>query len=586
MKTILRSIFMFGLLMFGLTVSSFAQEKETGDSQVGAFGGLSLPMGTYKSIGETKSGYFGGLYFDQYFRGNRFGLGLDGRFLQHGIHLVDSFHFQNGHIGTNYVGATRFRHVAATLGPTYKFETGGFQLEAFLRGGMLMQFFPQYETTLSYADASGTMIDVPIKRTANDSTNRANAWVGLGGLRMNYKLSSSWAVFAQVDYMQSFGAKFAGKPAQYQVEVLPSTGVPIDEQRGIKSFSDHYGDVFASSRTPYQSLNASVGVKYIFGNRKSPERIVEAPVVAEKSLPKSIQIVVKDKQTGLALSGVRVSIVSAAVSGTSLTDAEGQAERLEDATAAEYTIVGEKNGIKTESLVLKASDFMTNETIIYREILHDDPRFTLIGETVDCDMNQNLSNISTVLTRADTKNNMYQTSDVSGKFIYQLEQNSDYSIVANQAGRYSQTELVSTKGLDRSKTLYVTLKLGVCNLIEGDNWVLKNIHYDFDKFNIRPDAAVILDNVVAIMKQNPSLVIELSSHTDSRGDDQYNQRLSQQRAESAVAYLVRNGIDRSRLVAAGYGESRLLNTCGNGVNCSEEQHQENRRTEIKVLSFN
>src|SRR5690606_31431433 len=132
-----------------------------------------------------------------------------------------------------------------------------------------------------------------------------------------------------------------------------------------------------------------------------------------------------------------------------------------------------------------------------------------------------------------------------------------------------------TKGLDRSKTLYVTLKLGVCNLIEGDNWVLKNIHYDFDKFNIRPDAAVILDNVVAIMKQNPSLVIELSSHTDSRGDDQYNQRLSQQRAESAVAYLVRNGIDRSRLIAAGYGESRLLNNCGNGVNCSEEQHQEN-----------
>lgn len=586
MKTILLSIMMFGLLMLGLTVPGISQEKEKGDFQIGAFGGVSVPLGTYKSIGETKTGYFGGLYFDKYFKGNKFGLGIDGRFLQHGIQEVDSFYFQNGHIGTNYMGAKRFRHFAATLGPTYKFEKGGFQLEAFLRGGLLMQYFPQYETTLSYADMAGSMIDVPIKRTANDSTNRANAWVGLGGLRMNYKLNSNWAVFAQVDYMQSFGTKFAGKPAQYQVEELPSTGVPIDEQRGVKSFSDHYGDVFTAGKTPYQSVNAGLGIKYIFGKRSTPERIVEAPVVAEKSLPKSIQIVVKDKQTGLALSGVKVSIVSSAVSGTSLTDADGQAERLAEASAAEYTIVGEKNGIKTESLVLKASDFMTNEAIIYREIFHDDPRFTLIGETVDCDMNQALSSISTVLTHTDNKSNMYQTSDVAGKFIYQLEQNSDYSIVANQAGRYSQTELVSTQGLDRSKTLYVTLKLGVCNLVEGDNWVLKNIHYDFDKFNIRSDAAVILDNVVAIMKQNPSLVIELSSHTDSRGDDQYNQRLSQQRAESAVAYLVRNGIDRNRLVAAGYGESRLLNDCGNGVNCSEEQHQANRRTEIKVLRFN
>jgi outer membrane protein OmpA-like peptidoglycan-associated protein len=87
------------------------------------------------------------------------------------------------------------------------------------------------------------------------------------------------------------------------------------------------------------------------------------------------------------------------------------------------------------------------------------------------------------------------------------------------------------------------------------------------------------------MSQNPTLRIELSSHTDSRGKDSYNLRLSQQRAEAAVNYLVNKGIEPSRMVAKGYGEARLLNHCGNGVQCSEDEHQANRRTEIKVLKY-
>jgi len=71
----------------------------------------------------------------------------------------------------------------------------------------------------------------------------------------------------------------------------------------------------------------------------------------------------------------------------------------------------------------------------------------------------------------------------------------------------------------------------------------------------------------------------------SRGNDDYNLKLSQRRADAAVNYLVSKGISRSRLVAKGYGETRLLNHCGNGVNCSEEQHQENRRTEIKIIDY-
>jgi OOP family OmpA-OmpF porin len=112
---------------------------------------------------------------------------------------------------------------------------------------------------------------------------------------------------------------------------------------------------------------------------------------------------------------------------------------------------------------------------------------------------------------------------------------------------------------------------------------IENIYYDFDKWNIRPDAALELDKLVQILKENPTIWIVLGSHTDSRGDDAYNQRLSQNRADSAVEYIINRGIDKNRITAKGYGETRLLNRCSNGVKCSIAEHQLNRRTEFTIV---
>ena len=114
--------------------------------------------------------------------------------------------------------------------------------------------------------------------------------------------------------------------------------------------------------------------------------------------------------------------------------------------------------------------------------------------------------------------------------------------------------------------------------------VLENIFYDLDKHDIRPDAAIELDKLVRILKANPTIRIELSSHTDSRQTRKYNQDLSERRAQAAVDYIVSKGIDRKRLVAKGYGETRLRNKCADFVECSEEDHQVNRRTEFKIIS--
>lgn len=128
-------------------------------------------------------------------------------------------------------------------------------------------------------------------------------------------------------------------------------------------------------------------------------------------------------------------------------------------------------------------------------------------------------------------------------------------------------------------------KMTTDDLERGKIWLLENIYYDLDKWYIRPDAAIELDKVVAFMKNNPSVKIELSSHTDCRASDEYNMELSRKRAISAVMYIVLRGIDTQRIQAKGYGEHYLVNECEDGVDCSETQHQMNRRTEIKIVDF-
>lgn len=112
---------------------------------------------------------------------------------------------------------------------------------------------------------------------------------------------------------------------------------------------------------------------------------------------------------------------------------------------------------------------------------------------------------------------------------------------------------------------------------------LNNIHYDYNKSDIRPDAAYELNKAVSLLKENDVAFVELESHSDSRGTDLYNRHLSQFRAQSAVDYIVQNeGINKGKIFAKGFGESQLVNGCKDGVKCNETQHQANRRTVVKI----
>jgi len=174
-------------------------------------------------------------------------------------------------------------------------------------------------------------------------------------------------------------------------------------------------------------------------------------------------------------------------------------------------------------------------------------------------------------------------SDLTGHLFLELDCPASYELKGIKEGYFSQSKSIEAKCKTRNDTIFVELVFE--KIVIDKPIVLKNIYYDFDKWFIRPDAAKELDNLVSILKLNPNINIELGSHCDFRGTYEYNDVLSQRRAEAAVNYIVSKGIDVARVTAKGYGKRVLVNNCTDKVNCTEEQHQLNRRTEFKVTSI-
>lgn len=171
--------------------------------------------------------------------------------------------------------------------------------------------------------------------------------------------------------------------------------------------------------------------------------------------------------------------------------------------------------------------------------------------------------------------------DNNGIISMKLNNSTNYTFYATAEEYFGNT--VKYSSIDKAPGKY-SLTIELEKLSTGKQIALEDLFYDLNKWNIRPDAALVLDKLAKILTENPEVRIEIGSHTDSRGSAESNMILSQRRSESVMAYLVKKGIAPSRLVAKGYGESQLINKCADGVDCTEEEHQENRRTVIEILN--
>lgn len=214
---------------------------------------------------------------------------------------------------------------------------------------------------------------------------------------------------------------------------------------------------------------------------------------------------------------------------------------------------------------------------------------TLSGLITDVDTKEILPNAKVILFDDKMNKISETTSSDKGSYSFKIECNKKYYVRASKE-EYETTEKsfgpVTKTGESK---LDIELKRNIFPVEVGTDLAkildVSIIYFDLDKWNIRPDAAEDLEKIIAVMNQYPNMTIDIRSHTDSRQTHKYNELLSDRRAKSTLEFMVKNGINRNRLTAKGYGETQLVNNCSDDIPCSEAEHQKNRRSEFIVLKM-
>ncbi len=213
----------------------------------------------------------------------------------------------------------------------------------------------------------------------------------------------------------------------------------------------------------------------------------------------------------------------------------------------------------------------------------------LYGEITDITTAELLPN--TKISLYDSQFNIVSTttSDEKGNYSFTVQCGKTYNVRADKI-EYTTKEQIITIAPEKGKTyLPIALEKAKCKVTVGDDlgkcFGIKMIYFDLDKSNIRTEAALDLEKILDVLNQNPTMKLDIRSHTDSRQTFKYNEALSDRRAKSTINWLIKNGVHSSRLTGKGYGETQLVNKCADGVKCSEEEHQFNRRSEFIITAL-
>ncbi|WP_300977249.1 OmpA family protein [Flavobacterium sp.] len=230
---------------------------------------------------------------------------------------------------------------------------------------------------------------------------------------------------------------------------------------------------------------------------------------------------------------------------------------------------------------------------IYRFISKEKCKQILKGTLTDKASGAVLAGVQIVLLNKKYKVIGEATTDVLGNYSFKVDCRKTYSVRATKEDYTSKEVVIKIPEITGETTVDLQLEASICKVTIGDDlgkcFGIKTIYFDLDKSNIRKEAAMDLDKILDVLQQFPTMKIDIRSHTDCRQTAVYNLALSERRAKATIAWLVSKGIDKSRLTGKGYGESQLINDCGceptNQSNCTEEQHQMNRRSEFIITAL-
>lgn len=248
-----------------------------------------------------------------------------------------------------------------------------------------------------------------------------------------------------------------------------------------------------------------------------------------------------------------------------------------------YYVIADAKDYKTDSVLVDASQLTKYYEKEITIELKKEPLLTLKGFFINAkDSTTKIPGTLTVERLPKGSNTINTKSTVANGYKTILSGGYEYRLTASSDGYLESFADINIKDLKTWKDSTLNFYL---QPIEKESFEIEGIFFDYNKHTLQARSFPVLDNVVDILKRHPEIKVELSAHTDSRGSDQYNESLSQRRAQSTVDYLIKNGIPKSALVAKGYGEKKLTNECTNGVKCSDAKHEENRRVEFEILDI-
>ncbi|WP_201741437.1 OmpA family protein [Sinomicrobium soli] len=406
-----------------------------------------------------------------------------------------------------------------------------------------------------------------------------NVLTAKGSLGFTYNFSDILGVHIGAYYMRHFGVEdlvnSSGYSAAYRVTAFNDDNVLAFTEADIRTV-DH------SCNCDISSIGAYAGLTLRLPSR--PEKPVPpAEEACNTCTVHTLTVTAYDKYTGEILPGTEVAVSDRAggIVRTGVTNSFGIVV-FDNIAPGDYAIAGKLYGKDLSSDTVLQDEFAGNPNV-QKEILYTDTSFILQGNAVICNTETPLPDVTVVLRDKPSAVEKNTLTGKKGTFIFHLDQKSEVTLFGRKQHYFSQMVHIAAGDYDRNTTLFVKLEMCMDEANCNNAIRLDNIHYDLDKYFIRDDAKPELDRLVQFMLDNPGIRVELSSHTDSRASHAYNQRLSQNRANAAREYLISKGIDPQRIEAVGYGETRLLNRCADGVPCSEAEHQLNRRTEMKVI---
>ncbi len=509
------------------------------------------------------------------------------------------------------------------VGPSYKFQSknektsfdvgvmGGLGL---VQGGTYLQY--GFDPSIYYNNIQGsyTLLNY------NSGFDRQSVFAVKGNIRFNYFYKPDFGLFVGAYYLNHFGVKESGnnkilndygftdvygEPVSENVYNIDANITEIDPP--INGESRYFGG-YDNSRTESQnnaksydlsSIGIVAGISWKFNKQTTSTRCPKGYTLCpndglcylEGNCGKVEQnnLIVKlvDQQSGQVIPDAQVNVIhqnDQKSIGIQNTKSNGSVEfnnLQNDDYIIEASLGNGSSQVQLPSVSVKEVEF-NNTGQLEKTIYYNNPNFIVNGMAKDCNSGKSLANTKVRFLNSATLESVYAQTDKNGAFNLLLPP-ANY-VVEIEANNFLSERIVADLQTEKRNTNPV-YRTEVCAQELDCNTHLKfnNLLFNLNDYHLTPNSTSELDALAVYLEKNPSVRIEISSYTDSRGSNAYNQKLSQERAQETVNYLINKGISPSRLQAKGYGESQLLNNCSDGVECSEAEHAINRRTEFRVL---